>query len=171
MANIAIQDGTSAARGAGTLSVGTALRLAWATWVILLVLPFLLFLGVVWTLMFHESAAVRVEQHSWFLASSAYLLVVAPASFFWRGRLFKTYWSGHPIPPAKYLHGMLAIWSALEFGGIIALLGCFVERSLLPNLLPALIAFMFFVTLWPSGKAMVSSVGHEEDASVYEEPR
>jgi hypothetical protein len=171
MANVAIQDGASAARGAGNLSVGTALRLAWATWVILLVLPFLLFLAVVWTLMFHESTGVRVEQHSWFLASSAYLLVVVPASFFWRGRLFKTYWTGHPIPPAKYLHGMLAIWSALEFGGIIALLGCLVERSLLPSLLPALIAFMFFVTLWPSGKAMVSSVGRAEDASVYEEPR
>ena len=66
---------------------------------------------------------------------------------------------------------MLAIWSALEFGGIISLLGCFVEQSLLPNLLPALVAFMFFVTLWPSGKAMVSSVGNAEDASVYEAPR
>jgi hypothetical protein len=59
----------------------------------------------------------------------------------------------------------------LEFGGIIALLGCIVERLLLPNLLPALVAFMFFVTLWPSGKAMVSSIGNQEDASVYEEPR
>jgi hypothetical protein len=171
MANIAIQDGASAARQPGNLSVSMAIRLAWVTWVILLVIPFLLFLSVIWTLMFHESTGVPVERHSWFLASSAYLLVVVPASFFWRGRLFKTYWSGHPIPPAKYLHGMLAIWSALEFGGIIALLGCIVERALLPNLLPALIAFMFFVTLWPSGKAMVSSVGHEEDASVYEEPR
>ena len=67
--------------GAGNLSVRTALRLAWGTWAILLVLPFLLFLGVVWMLMFHEATGVRVEQHSWFLASSAYLLVVVPASF------------------------------------------------------------------------------------------
>jgi hypothetical protein len=69
------------------------------------------------------------------------------------------------------LFGMLAIWAALEFGGIIALLGCFVDHSLLPNLLPALVAFMFFVTLWPSGKSMVRSIGNEEDAGVYEEPR
>lgn len=171
MANIAIQDSTGAAGGTGNLSVRTALKLAWATWTVLLILPFLLFLGAVWTLMFRESAGVHMEHHAWFLASSAYLLIVVPASFFWRGRLFKIYWTGHPIPPAKYLYGMLAMWAALEFGGIIALLGCFIEQSLLPNLLPALVAFMFFVTLWPSGKAMVSSVGHAEDASVYEEPR
>jgi hypothetical protein len=113
----------------------------------------------------------RLEQPSWFLASSGYLLVVVPASFFLRGRLFKSYWTGHPIAPTKYLYGMLAIWSALEFGGIIALLGCFVDRNLLPNLLPALIAFMFFVTLWPSGRAMVRSVGNAQDPEVYEQPR
>jgi hypothetical protein len=171
MANIAIKDGAGTVHASGNLSVRTALNLAWATWAVLLVVPFLLFLAVVWTLMFHESTVVRPEQHTWFLASSAYLLIVGPASFFWRGRLFKMYWEGHPIPPAKYLHGMLAIWAALEFGGIIALLGCLFEGALLPSLLPALVAFMFFVTLWPSGKAMVKSVGGEEDASIYEEPR
>jgi len=165
-----IQQGAGSA-GNGQLSVHTAIRLAWVTWIALLVVPFFLFLSVVWTLTNHESARVATQQPSWFLASSAYLLVVVPASFFWRSRLFKCYWSGHPIPPAKYLYGMLAIWAALEFGGIISLLGCFVDRSLLPNLLPALIAFMFFVTLWPSGRSMVTVVGNAEDASVYEEPR
>lgn len=171
MADIAIQDGASGARHTGNLTVRTALMLAWMTWAVFLIVPFILFLCVLWTLMYHESAVARIETHTWFLAASAYLLVVVPASFFWRGRLFKIYWSGHPIPPAKYLYGMLTIWAALEFGGIIALLGCFFEQSLLPNLLPALIAFMFFVTLWPSGRAMVSSKGGEEDASLYEQPR
>ncbi|MGD0138607.1 MAG: hypothetical protein ABSD28_06990 [Tepidisphaeraceae bacterium] len=175
MANIAIQDGAAGANslsaGAGSLSVRTALRLAWATWTILLIVPFLLFLGVVWTLTFHEATRLHPETHRWFLASSGYLLVVVPASFFWRGRIFKSYWSGQPIAPAKYLYGMLATWTALEFGGIISLLGCFVDQSLLPNLLPALLAFMFYATLWPSGRSMVRSVGHAEDAEVYEEPR
>ena len=173
MANIAIQNGMNAGGAAGDMTVRTALRLAWVTWVTLLIIPFGLFLVAVWTLMIRDgnASAVHTEEQPWFLAASAYLLVVVPVSFFWRGRLFKSYWSGHPIAPAKYLHGMLAIWAALEFGGIIALLGCFIDHSLLPNLLPALVAFMFFVTLWPSGKAMVSSVGQEEDASLYEEPR
>src|ERR1022692_3848003 len=124
MANIAIQDGGSVG---GHLSVGSALRLAWLTWVTLLVLPFFLFLCVVWNLMGRESAAVPVERPDWFLAACGYLLLVVPAALFWRGRLFKTYWTGNPIPPAKYLYGMLTIWAALEFGGIIALLGCFVD--------------------------------------------
>jgi len=152
-------------------SVRTALRLAWSTWTVLLIIPFLLFLTVVWDLMFYQSTASRPPAQTWFLVSSGYLLVVVPASFFWRQRLFKPYWFGKPIAPAKYFFGMLTIWAALEVGGIISLLGCFVDQALLPNLLPALVAFMFYVTLWPSGRSMVRSVGHVEDPAVYEEPR
>jgi hypothetical protein len=175
MANIAahgaIQDGAGATGGRIPMSVSTALRLAWATWVTLLVIPFFVFLGAVWALMGHEPVIAQRGTPTWFLGASAYLLVVVPLSFFWRGRQFKAYWSGHPIEPSKYLYGMLAIWTALEFGGILSLLGCFVDHAMLPNLLPALIAFMFYVTLWPSGRSMVHSHGDMEDASVYEEPR
>lgn len=171
MTNVAAHDEAGGRGSHGSLTVPTALRLAWATYVTFLILPFLLFLCAVWVLMIHESAGLHTAKPAWFLASSAYLLVVVPASFFLRGRLFKEYWTGHPIQPAKYLFGMTAIWSALEFGGIISLLGCFVDQALLPNLLPALVAFMFFVTLWPSGRAMVRSVGNEADASIYEQPR
>jgi hypothetical protein len=167
MADTATQDGTAG----GTLSVRTALRLAWATWAVFLLIPFFLFLGVVWTLGISEGPGMQTNQSAWFLGASAYLLVAVPVSFFWRGRVFKGYWSGQTIPPLKYLYGMLAMWAALEFGGIFALLGCLVDRALLPNLLPALVAFMFYVTLWPSGRAMVSHVGQYEDASKYQEPR
>jgi hypothetical protein len=70
-----------------------------------------------------------------------------------------------------YLYGMLTIWAALELGGIFSLLGCFMNHALLPNLLLALVAFMFYVTLWPSGRAMVSRMGHHEDSGKYEAPR
>lgn len=178
MANIAIQNGTGPTPGMGSpdsaggnLTVTTALRLAWVTWIVLLLIPFFLFLGAIWALAFHESAQTLTAPPTWFLAASAYLLVVVPASFFWRSHLFKPYYSGHPIAPGTYLYGMLAMWVALEVGGIISLLGCFVTRSLLPDLLPALVAFMFYATLWPSGRSMVRHVGDSEDSSVYEEPR
>jgi hypothetical protein len=45
-----------------------------------------------------------------------------------------------------------------------------VDHAPLPNLIPALVAFMFFVTFWPSGKAMVSSRGHSADPGMYREP-
>jgi hypothetical protein len=171
MANIAIETGPGTPDGNVPMSVATALRLAWATWVTLLVIPFLVFLTAVWMLMMREELVVTHRgEPTWFLAASIYLIVVVPIAFFWRGRLFKAYESGTPVAPAKYLYGMLAIWTALEFGGIISLMGCFVNHSLLPNLLPAMAAFMFYVTLWPSGKSMVHH-GNFEDPGVYEEPR
>jgi len=45
-------------------------------------------------------------------------------------------------------------------------------NSLLPNLLPALVAFMLFLPLWPSGRAMICSQrGNSDDPETYEEPR
>ncbi|HEX4054785.1 MAG TPA: hypothetical protein VHX86_11015 [Tepidisphaeraceae bacterium] len=169
MADIAAQGGMAGT--GGTLSPRTALRLAWVTWAVFLVIPFFLFLSVVWILGMREEVTPPIRQHAWFLGASIYLLVAVPLSFFWRGHVFKAYWSGQPIAPKKYLYGMLGVWAALVFGGIFGLLGCFVDRSLLPNLLPALVAFMFYVTLWPSGRAMVGRTGKSEDPGKYEEPR
>jgi hypothetical protein len=165
MADIATPDGSS-----GSLTVRTALRLAWVTWVVFLIIPFFLFLAIVWTLGMGEGAKLHANEDHWFLGASAYLLVVVPLSFFWRGHVFKAYWTGQTIPPMSYLYGMLTMWAALEFGGIFSMLGCFVDHALLPNLLPALVAFMFYVTLWPSGRAMVSHMGDKEDAGKYEQP-
>jgi hypothetical protein len=167
MTNMAASGGT-----AGGLSARMAIRLAWLIWLVLLAIPFLFFLGVVWTLSGRESAGnLGHQSQMWFLTASVYLLVVVPVSFFWRGHVFKAYWSGKTVAPGKYLFGMISVWLALEIGGIFSLVGCKVNDSLLPNLLPALVAFMFFVTLWPSGRAMVRTVGAQEDPQFYEEPR
>jgi hypothetical protein len=34
-----------------------------------------------------------------------------------------------------------------------------------------MVAFMFFVPFWPSGRAMTHPVGAEDDHAFYEEPR
>jgi hypothetical protein len=163
-------DGRGVVGSKSSLSVPMALRLAWVSWVIMLVLPFLVFLAMIWqtAIMTHGPA---VGGETWFLAASFYLLLAVPSSFFWRGHVFKAYWTGHTVSPGKYLFGMLSIWLTLEIGGLFSLIGCFVNNSALPCLLPALVAFMFFVTMWPSGRAMVRTVGNHEDAAVYEEPR
>jgi hypothetical protein len=101
----------------------------------------------------------------------AYLAVAVPAAFFWRSREFKAYWQGHCVSPNRYLRGMLILWLTIEIGGIMALIGCFVSGSLLPNLLPAMVAFMLFTPFWPSGRAMTNPVGNDDDFEVYEEPR
>jgi hypothetical protein len=38
-------------------------------------------------------------------------------------------------------------------------------------MIPALVAFGFFATLWPSGRAMFKTDGDKEDPQLYEEPR
>lgn len=159
------------AQPCSAMSVASAIRMAWACWLVLLVLPFFVFLYVVWTLGNSEAPIHSPQGEYWFKAAMLYMLLVVPASFFLRGHVFKAYWSGRPVSPAHYLSGMLTVWIALALGGIFSMLGCLVDKHLLPNLLPALVAFMFFVTLWPSGRAMVHTGGAQHDPAVYEEPR
>ena len=96
-------------------SPSTALRLAWLCWCVLLVIPFFLALWLIWHL--SGGAAAPHPPHPlrdrWFLGPMIYLILVVPVSLFWRGRVFKPYWSGRTVPPGKYLLGMLAIWLAL----------------------------------------------------------
>jgi hypothetical protein len=157
----------------GGLTPHMALRIAWMFWLLFLVTPFFLFLHIVWILSSGPTAEPAQQMHGqhWFLVAMLYLLIMVPGSFFARGWVFKAYWTGKPVSPGKYLSGMMSIWLALEVGGLFALCGCVVNQSLLPNLLPALVAFMFFVTLWPSGRAMSRPMGQYEDPEVYEEPR
>jgi hypothetical protein len=163
--------GAAMGSGGGSLSVRTAIRIAWVAWMFLLVIPFVTFLAFLITLANYESSTLAHHDGTWLIGSSIYLLIAVPISFFWRSRVFKAYWTGQTISPGKYLFGSISTWLALEIGGIISLVGCFVDHSLLPNLLPALVAFMFYVTLWPSGRAMVRNVGSHEDPQLYEEPR
>jgi len=154
------------------LTPGKALRVAWLCWLILLAIPALLFLGVFWTL--DRTAAAPANStlaQQWFLGSMIYLAVVMPLAFFGRSRLFRCYWEGCAVSPANYLKGMLLVWVAAEIGGIISLIGCIVSSSLLPCLVPAMVAFILFTPFWPSGRAMTNPVGNDPDFEVYEEPR
>lgn len=155
-----------------SMSVDLALQIAWWMYLALLAFPFIAFLSVVWQLMDNEGAG---DTHSlaekWFIFSMIYMAVGVPAAFFWRSRVFKGYWSGQIVSPRNYLVGMLTIWLALEVGGLVALVGCLVSGTLLPNLLPALLAFMLFTPLWPNGHAMTRPLENEHDPAHYEEPR
>jgi hypothetical protein len=106
----------------------------------------------------------------WFIGAMTYLALAVPASLFWRGRVFKPYWEGQTVQPGKYLRGMATVWTALALGGIVSLAGCVATGSLAPNLMPAMISLILFLTLWPGGRAMIRRVGNIEDPGLYEEP-
>jgi hypothetical protein len=155
------------------LSPETALRYAWCGWLTMLACPFVLFLGVAWSLMGDQALnRDRPLSDQWFVASVAYMVLIVPATFFIRSRLFRQYWKGECVAPRAYLIGMYTVWGALELGGVLSLAGCLVSRSLLPSLMPAIAAFMMFVVLWPSGRAMIcNGRGASDDPEHYEEPR
>lgn len=155
-----------------TLCADTALTIAWWTWFSLLALPFVMFLGVMWQLMDGDGlTADPIMAQKWFVASMAYMAIGVPAAFFWRSRMFRGYWAGRCVAPRDYLAGMITIWAALEIGGLLALLGCIMTSTLLPNLFPALLAFMLFTPLWPNGHSMSRPLTNEQDPGHYEEPR
>jgi hypothetical protein len=154
-----------------TLTVASAIRIAWMIWLTLLVFPFLVLLCIVWKFANGEAAVRHDDHQTWFLVSALCLLAVVPLSFFWRAHLFKSYYSGNPLRPHNYLLGMLWVWVALEIGGLVSLFGCLIDRSLLPGLLPALVAFMFFVTFYPTGRCMTRGSGDSQDPEIYQTPR
>ena len=172
MAMIASGTAATATAKSEELTPGLALRVAWVCWLMLLSLPFVVFLYTVWTLTNSGERANKQAADVWFIASMVYLIVVVPISIFIRSRAFRDYWTGCCVPPKNYLSGMLTVWITLEIGGIFSLIGCLASNSLLPNLLPALVAFMLFIPLWPSGRAMTSrNRGNTDDPETYEEPR
>lgn len=155
------------------LTPEVALRYAWGGWLTMLACPFVLFLYVAWSLMGDQPMRRnRPLSDVWFLASVAYMVLIVPATFFIRSRLFRAYWKGDCVAPRAYLTGMYTVWGALELGGLLSLAGCLASRSLLPSLMPAIAAFMMFVVLWPSGRAMIcAGRGASDDPEHYEEPR
>lgn len=156
------------------LGPAQALRLAWWAWVVMLAAPFVLFLAVILVLQQMnggETGGRETLGFTWFVIATAWLLIVVPLSFFWQSRIFRAYYAGNRVAPRDYLVGKLIVWGTIEFGGIFSLVGCLVSGDLLPCLIPALLAFMFFVPLWPSGRAMREGVGDTDDPQAYREPR
>lgn len=166
---------TIATRGAvgdsKELSVEMASRIAWWTWLTLLLAPFLLFIYVAFRVMDESAVANQEVAKDWFIGTMAYLCIVVPLSIFWRSHMFRPYWRGEVVPPRAYLIGQVSVWMALEIGGIISLIGCLVSRVFVPCMLPAIAAFMFFLPFWPSGVAMIKRTGNMDDPARYQEPR
>jgi hypothetical protein len=158
------------------MTPGMALRFAWVTYIVLLFIPFFLFIGVIWAAI--NSSAPSLDNLTltspaakWCIGSFVYLALVVPCAIFWRSHVFQSYWKGERVAPPAYLNGMLTVWIALEIGGILSLVGCLVSDSIMPGMLPAAVAFVLFTPLWPSGRAMVNTKGDSDDPAHYQEPR
>jgi hypothetical protein len=148
------------------------LHWAWLVWGGLLVVVLALFAAAAYVVLnAPPTASNRSAATRWAWFAAAYLVVVVPASFFYRGRLFHGYYRYQPVPPRTYLVGMSITWAALAVGAALALAGCIVTRTSVPNILLAGVATVFLMVLWPTGTAMAPPVAHPDDPGRYEEPR
>jgi hypothetical protein len=153
------------------LTVQKALKRAWQAYFVLLAVPFTLVIALIWRLTEHPAAAADVPNSAWFLAAMAYMGIIIPASFFARERIFRAYWLGKPVEPAKYLVGMVCVWLALDSSALLSIVGSIATGALMPNLIPCVILLLYFFTQWPLGRAMIHSTGDEPDPQRYLEPR
>jgi hypothetical protein len=154
------------------IALDNAMKLAWWIWLGLLAAPFAVFFVAIWRILGGGGAAADpVAAQRWFVATMLCLVIVVPSALFFRSHLFKPYWSGHVVPPGRYLAGMTAVWASLAIAGLSAALACLLTRTLVPNILPALLALLLFECHWPNGHAMSRPLHNERDPAEYEDPR
>lgn len=148
-----------------------ALRYAWVIWLILLFIPFFAFMGLLFYLMSGPTPVRPGLSYGFMFTSLGWIALITPLGFYIRSRLFRDYDHGRPVRPGAYLLGMTMIWLPLEIGGLLAILGAFLSNTLIPNIIPAMLAFVLFTPFWPSGDAMARPLGDKDDFELYKEPR
>lgn len=148
-----------------------SLKTAWYLWSLLAAMPLLVFIAVL-VQQVNGGATPAPDDviYKWFIGTLIFIAVAVPSGFFIQQRMFKGYWQGQPVPPLRYLLGMLSVWVALNVSGLIALFGCIATRSIVPNLLPAILVFALFCAMWPKGHAMSRPLVSEQDGADYLEP-
>lgn len=146
--------------------------LTWAIWIAYLVTPFFVLIGSVVYLMVQDAAVHKSLGETWFITMMVWIAVGIPLAFYVRSKVyFQNYWQGKTVSARQYFRGMLLVWTVIELAGLLSLVGCIVTGELIPNLIPALIAFVVFITQWPNASAMTEMSGNKDDASVFQHPR
>lgn len=150
----------------------SALKHAWYWYGGLMAVPTLMFIYMVWWFLQRDPQAQVESRWTWLMATVAFMAIAIPASIFARSRLFRAYWQGESVAPRVYLMGMTLVWATIVVSGLASMVGCMMSGTLLPNLVPALVAFVVYLTMWPSGRVMIGErQGLSEDPEHYEEPR
>jgi hypothetical protein len=133
----------------------TALQLAWTTWLVLLALPF-----VILPLSLHLLPGSRGSEpkpelaEQWYAVVMVYIAGAVPIALVVRAFMFKAFWRGGVVPAQRYYAGMLLVWSVVLAAGLTAELVCIATATLVPNVLPGMLALFIFLLLWPTGRVM-----------------
>ena len=139
----------------GAWTTIAALQLAWTTWVVLLVLPFVLLPLTLHLMPISNAVDPNPElAERWYDAVMIYLIVVVPLALVFRACMFHSFWRGRAVRPRRYYAGMLLVWSVVLAAGLTAELVCVATATVVPNALPAILSLFVYLMLWPTGRAM-----------------
>jgi hypothetical protein len=145
------------------------LWVAWTIWVVLLLIPY----GVVPFALHGTVTGVSKadEADRWFLAIMIYLAVALPLAFLLRSWAFKPYRRGEAVSPRAYVCGMTALWLVLAVAGLTAQFACLATATFAPNVLPAVLALIVYLVVYPRGTAIAGRRAAEADGGHdHEEP-
>jgi hypothetical protein len=154
------------ARGDAGLTPRVALRIAWAAWVVLLLLPY-----AILPFALHETVSAPASRSNprvasaWFLGIMLCLFLALLFAVVWRIPKLRSYWLGDPVRPRRYLCGMATLWGALMICGVVAELVCASTATFVPNVLPAAVALLAYVILRPEGSVMTAPVEASDEPS------
>ena len=130
-------------------------ELAWTTWVILLATPFVVLPFALHMTPSASGSGPKPElAEKWFLVVMVYLLVALPVALLIRSYLFRSFWQGRSVVPRVYYVGVFIPWAVVAVAGLVAELVCIATATLVPNILPALLALFIYLMLWPTGAVM-----------------
>lgn len=155
--------------GRGVLTRHNALGVAWTIWIVLLLVPYAVLPLALHSIVTGVSKADAADR--WFLAIMMYLALGVPLAFLLRSWLFRPYWRRGSVSPLAYVCAMTSLWLVLAIAGLTAQLVCLATATFAPNVLPALLALIVYLVVYPTGSAMAPRRAAEsDDEDNHEEP-
>ena len=158
---------------------GLALRGAWASYLVLALIPpaamigaifFLLFTGNDRTLNGPVDASFDAFGMGWLVAGMIYIGIALPTAYYVRRLFWIDFYKGGVVKPRNYLKGWLAVWLPLVFGGVLGFVGLALTAEF-ATVFISMLSFVVFLSTTPNGHALTRPVGDVDDPGTYEEPK
>ncbi len=160
--------------------VSLELRKAWATYLLLALIPPSAMIASIFALLFigdgRDNSGVATASLTdggmpWLLVGLTFIGLAVPLAFWYRRTCWASYYvQGQVVEPENYLKGWLAVWIPLVLGGVFGFVALAITGEFSVVFI-SMLAFVVFLSMTPNGHAMTRPVGHEDDPAVYEEPK
>lgn len=101
-------------------------------------------------------APTHIDRMFFYIACAAALVGVV-SGLVVRHLIFRFARSDGVVSPQAYVGGNLIAWAACEGAATVGILLAFIDRTLMPTILPATAAFAVMLLLFPNGRAMFTA--------------